>query len=802
MKELYADIAVELPIEGTFSYMVPPVLEKDAGIGKRALVQFGKRTVTGYIIGLGGKRPEDVKEIKPILDLIDEYPVFDEKRLNFFKWIAQYYFAPLGEVLSLIHPGSASIKSGRSFHLTESGKAAPGMEGLSSEIISAAKDGVSISTLLKRFKGKPVYSTVERLKKAGLIEEEITLKGNKGPKTEKFLKPTEGRADLEQLSKKSPIQFKVYRHLLENGEAATSALTASFGNISHAVKGLHQKGLVEISERESLRDPLSEIVPREARFEPNEEQRKAIEEITSSVRENIFSPFLLYGVTGSGKTLVYLKTIKETIKAGKKAIILSPEISLTPWPAAYLAGKFPGRVAIQHSGLSEGERLDEWRRILKGDVDVVVGARSALFAPLKDLGLIIVDEEHETSYKQEDGVRYHARDAALMLGKYLGATVVLGSATPSVETFHNATAAGKIKPLYLRKRVEERPLPSIEVIDMKGRKGEIISDKLKVLMGEALEKGEQSLLFLNRRGFSGSLICKDCGHTFNCLNCSVTLTMHKRGRSLVCHYCDLAIPIPEECPKCRSIELIHPGIGTEKVEEEVRALFPSARVGRMDRDTTRLKGSAKKIIDAVEDKRVDILIGTQMVSKGHHFPGITLVGVISGDTSLNIPDFRSSERTFQLITQAAGRSGRGEVPGRVVIQTLNPEHYCFDCAIESDYDGFFKEETVLREELSYPPYSRLCNLKLEANNEARIKSAADTLRMIADTVKSREGITVLGPAPALIEKVKGRFRWQMLVKGREIKVLHAFVSRVRSGFEAKKLSGVNLILDMDPLNII
>jgi primosomal protein N' (replication factor Y) len=326
---------------------------------------------------------------------------------------------------------------------------------------------------------------------------------------------------------------------------------------------------------------------------------------------------------------------------------------------------------MAHSGLSPGERLDEWSRILKGEADIVVGARSALFSPVKDLSLIIVDEEHDTSYKQEEGVRYNGRDAALMLGKFLDITVVLGSATPSIETFYN-TREGKLTPLYLKNRVADTTLPKTELTDMRGKKAEVISERLKTMLAGNLKNGHQALLFLNRRGFSNSIICRDCGFSFTCLNCSVTLTLHKRRQALICHYCDFSIKLPDDCPECSSLNLIDPGAGTEKVEEEVKRLLDGVRVVRMDRDTTTGKGAAKRIIDAVEAKEADVLVGTQMVSKGHHFPGIALVGIISGDTSLNIPDFRSAERTFQLVTQAAGRAGRGDVEGTVVIQTLNP----------------------------------------------------------------------------------------------------------------------------------
>lgn len=796
MKELFADIAVELPLDKTFCYSVPEGLKAQALPGRRVLVGFGKRTITGYIVGLSDVKPPGVKEVKAITDVLDPAPVFDARRLKFFRWLSEYYFAPIGEALSLISPGSASVSSRRRLFLAP-GASYTDKKGLELEILKAAEKGALVSTLVKRLRHKPVYSTVERLKGEGLIGEDVLLSGGKKKTIEVF--SVERAADMSEELKRSPVQAKVYKFLLENDEASMEDIRKSLGNVADAVRKLRERGLVRSSEKEAFRSPLGSIEPKEMAHAPNPEQASAIGSIISSIKKGGFSPFLLYGVTGSGKTLVYIKILEEAVKLGKKAIILAPEIALTPWPAAYLKWKFPGRVALWHSGLSEGERYDEWARVLKGDVDIVVGARSALFAPLKDLGLIIVDEEHETSYKQEDGIRYNARDSALMLGQTLGIPVVLGSATPSVETFHNSRT-GRITPLYLTKRVEERKLPLIEVLDMKGDKS-VISGRLTKELSGALEAGHQALLFLNRRGFS-SIICRDCGHRFACLNCSVALTMHRGEGVLKCHYCDLSTEIPGACPECNGYNLVAPSTGTEKVEEEVRRLFPKARIGRMDRDTTRRKGSAKKIIDAVEERAVDILIGTQMVSKGHHFPGISVVGVISGDTSLNIPDFRSSERTFQLITQAAGRAGRGDTGGSVVIQTLNPSHYSFNAACTHDYEGFFREEIDLRKEAGYPPFLRLCNMKLEGLKETEVVKASEGLKKTAlRLLKGREDIAVLGPAPALLSRVKNRFRYQMLLKGKDTKALHAFVKALRARFVETNKDRVTLTIDMDPSTI-
>lgn len=555
------------------------------------------------------------------------------------------------------------------------------------------------------------------------------------------------------------------------------------------------------------RNPFEDMPPHPSPdYQPTEDQAKAITTIIEGIRGNRFSPFLLYGVTGSGKTLVYLKVVEGVLNLGRKAILLAPEIGLTPWLVRPIYSRLKERVAIFHSGLSASERYHEWKRIMDGKVDVVVGTRSALFVPLNGLGLIIVDEEHDPSYKEETGVRYNARDVALMMGKLFKATVVLGSATPSVETFYNA-GRGKITPLYLKKRVEERPLPLVELVDMRGV-NKLLSPGLTSILKEGIKRQRQAILFLNRRGFSTSLVCKDCGFVFKCLNCSIPFVLHKRERVLRCHYCDLSTPTPDLCPRCKGYRVEQLGSGTERVEEEIRGLFPKVRVARMDRDTTRRKKSRQEILNGVEREEVDILVGTQMVTKGHHFPGVTVVGVVSADTALNIPDFRSSERTFQLITQVAGRAGRGSLPGEVIIQTLNPEHYCLQKAITHDYIGFFEEELERRRDAFYPPFCRLVNLSLEGNSEKRLHTAVKRLREIAlarlgskpHTPKSE--IKVLGPAPAFLYKLRGRYRWQMLVKGRDVKSLHHLVGVVVDEFHKRRTSGVTLVVDVDPVTTL
>lgn len=804
MRELYADIAIALPIDGTFTYAVPPELAASVKRGLSVLVPFGKRIVTGYVLAITSSPSVQIDKIRPIIDVLAHRSVFDENRLKFYKWLSAYYFAPLGEALSLGSPPTTNVTGKRRLGITVSGKAAlESATGLDKRLLEAANGRQSAETVAKSMKRMPVWAAIERLEKAGFIFLEAVLSGSVREKTEQFVS-LNTEAHQTPLKKNSPLQAKVRAYLAEKGEVSLSTLSRDLTGASPAIKTLAQKGIVAVTSRRVYRSPIDAITPKPMDFAPNDEQQKAIDGIIAAFRSNAFAPLLLHGVTGSGKTLVYLAALSEAVKAGKRAIFLTPEIALTSWPAAYLAWRFPGRVAMLHSGLSRGERADEWERISRGEADVVVGARSALFAPIDNLAMIIVDEEHEAAYKQEDGVRYHARDSALMLGKLLGITVVLGSATPSVESYYNAQA-GRYKLLSIENRAAGSALPTVKIVDMRGRGKQVMSDELATLIGATLDAKLQALLLLNRRGFSRSIICNDCGHSFTCANCSVTLTAHKRPEGLNCHYCGFSMPIPDNCPECKGTRLAEPGAGTERLEDETRSLFPRARVGRMDSDTTARKGAAKRIIDAVESRQIDVLVGTQMVSKGHHFPEVALAGIIAADASLNIPDFRSAERAMQLITQAAGRAGRGAAAGEVIIQTLNPGHYCLEAALRHDYAGFYTKEIGEREELGYPPFTRLCALRLEGIREGAVTLAAVSLKRAAVQLLGNDGgITILGPATALVYKLCGRFRQRMLLKcaSSKAKNLHAFAHGLKAAFNRSNASGVSLVIDIDPITTV
>ncbi len=806
MNKKYAEVYVNLPVEGgPFTYLIPDHLTGDVEVGRRVLVPFGRRTVTGYVSALSSS--SDLEKVRSITDLLDTKPLFDAVRLKFYLWLSTYYMVSPGTALSLTHPAAINQKSQRHLALTEAGTLELKGKDKESELLRAVGDkGITMSALIKKFKGKAVYGLVERLKEDGLLTEEVRIGKQLKEKTEKVvaLKGVENKLEVMEALKRSPAQRRLYEYLRGRGELSLKELRGirELSGLDGAVRKLEERGFLSINKRTIRRDPSAGVVPRLMEHTPNVEQRKAIDSITKSIGSG-YSPFLLFGVTGSGKTLVYIRAIEDALKKGRRAMLLVPEIALTHRMAAYLLEHFKGRVAVLHSALSDGERSDEWRRILEGKVDVVVGARSALFSPIKNLGLIIVDEEHDSSYSQDEGIRYNARDAALMLANMLGITIVLGTATPALETFHNVKL-GRIALLKMEERVGGATMPEVELLDMRRNKGVVISERLASLMEITISDGGQVLLFLNRRGYSSFIICRSCGEAVKCVNCDLTLTMHKRAGRLKCHYCDFELSIPDECSECGALDMVDPGIGTEKVEEEVRVLLPKARVARLDRDSTRKKGTLAKVIEAVEVGDVDVLIGTQMVTKGHHFPSMRLVGVISGDTSLNMPDFRSSERTFQLIAQASGRAGRSgsaeAAKSRVVVQTFNPEHFCLTRAAKYDYEGFFDEEMAIRKEVGYPPVIRLASIRIESINDNLAFRAAEALRKVVPT--DTKGLSVLGPAPALVARLRGKYRYQILVKATDVKVLHRTLFTLRHFFNGGNFTKVSMRIDVDPASTL
>jgi primosomal protein N' (replication factor Y) len=807
MKEI-VEVAVGLPVSKTFHYRIPEKMRDSLRIGMRVLVPFKGRKVTGFSIDLLDQPPKGVEEkLREVEELLDEAPLIDPQMLRLYRWISDYYLYPLGEVIKTGLPPGLQLKSELILSLTQDGVESLGREGLEpiqekvfKEIGRCGK--LSLKRILRIFSGEVSRSQLFLWKRKGFLNIEAGVEGKEvKPKFEKVIEYQRGQP-TQPISKK---QAEILSWIKEKGEISYSELSKRFKSPSKSIQSLHAKGLVSLSRREVCRDlsVRSELKPY-PKPEPTSDQEAILGEILKGIHSKRFSPFLIYGVTGSGKTEIYLRAIEEVLIHGREAIVLVPEISLTPQLLSRFKDRFGENLALLHSGLGRGERYDQWRRIWKGEVKIAMGARSAIFAPFKNVGIIIVDEEHDPSYKQEEKLRYHARDVAVVRAKQAEATLLLGSATPSLESFYN-TEKGKFVLLSLPERIEGRPLPRVEIVDAK-KEGGLLSEKLRAALQKNIEDKKQSLLFLNRRGFANFILCPECGHTFKCPNCSVTLTYHLRNRSLQCHYCDYRIQAPGDCPKCQGHRLQGMGIGTERLEQEIKSLFPETQVGRMDRDTTSRRRSHHQILKRLESGSIDILVGTQMIVKGHDFPNVTFVGVVSADTSLHFPDFRSSERTFQLLTQVAGRAGRGEVFGEVVIQTFNPDHYSILRAKDHDYIGFYREEIQFRKALEYPPFSRFINFRLVGNSEKRTKAVAEEMGRIGQSLLKKrygKGIDILGPSSAAFAKMRGKYRWQMLAKGKSHQWLHQFAKELASRMDVQiKGKGVNLDIDVDPVFIL
>ncbi|HSQ78949.1 MAG TPA: primosomal protein N', partial [Nitrospirota bacterium] len=617
------------------------------------------------------------------------------------------------------------------------------------------------------------------------------------PKKKKYLELALGDHDLDSI--RGPKQRELILLLCDRQVMSMEDLG---GFSSGTIKSLCDMGMAHIVEKEA------EAKPGQEAFIPSDppglmpEQTEAVRRISETVSNGSFGVFLLHGVTGSGKTEVYLHAIKELSLAGKGSIVLAPEIALTPQLLSRFRKRFGDRVAVLHSGLSDRERADEYRRIQSGKVDVAVGARSAVFAPFKNLGLIIVDEEHENSYKQDEGLRYHARDVAIMRAKFQDAVAVLGSATPSLESYYNAKN-GKYQYLRLAVRVDHRPMPEVEIIDVKVLpKHELYSPRLLSDIRQRLEKNEQTLLLLNRRGFSSVLICRECGAAIKCPSCSVSLTYHKAEQRLKCHYCGFLTTPPDKCPACNGVELALIGSGTQKIEEELQELFPAARLKRMDSDAVKGRDAYDKLLQQVDRLEVDILLGTQMIAKGHDFPAVTLVGVVDADVGLNLPDFRSAEKTFQLITQAAGRAGRGAVAGEVIIQTMNPNHYSIQHSRTHDYEGFYNEELVFRTELGYPPIGRIIKLEFKSAREPLAAEAAKTAQNRIRHLIHGKDTMLLGPAPAPISRLRGQYRFQLLLLSQKREAIRRLAAEGRNAVEEKYGRKCKVIIDVDPVNLM
>jgi primosomal protein N' (replication factor Y) len=684
---MFVTVALNIPSDKLFTYEVPANLQQEVEIGKRVFVPFGHRKRTGFIIKIISSC--DLKNIKSIAEILDDEPLFGLSDLDFYQWIANYFMYPLGKTLTELIPSGSEKKDFlwiTPLPRTTEIQLPPAQEKLLT-FLQQYPQGIALNNIIKVSGFKNVSSALRELHSAGLLRIEEKQNKQLSPHSEIIVTLDESKIAEAKLTDK---QEKLIEFIQTKGPISLNDLIEESNISSAVIKRLHDKGILKFTANEKMRTASfdSTIGQNKKQIILNNQQNRALEEISRYLEKNIFTPILLHGVTGSGKTEIYLNAIEKVLKNDGSAIYLVPEIALTPQLISRIAGRFDEKkIAILHSGIAESVRYDQWRQVKRGLINLVIGTRSALFAPLPNLKLIIVDEEHDTSYKQDERLCYHARDLAILKGKMASAIVIIGSATPSVRTYFNAQTK-KYRHLELSRRVDDRPMPVVEIIDMKAQqeksgKTPILSDALIAGIKDTLAKKEQVLLFLNKRGFDTFLVCADCGYNFRCPNCAVSLKNHIAEGVVKCHYCDYTIKALPLCPSCKSSRILSYGVGTQKLEKEIEKIFPEARIQRMDSDTTSRKGTQEKILQALEKRQIDILIGTQMITKGHDFPFITLVGVISADTALNMPDFRAAERTFQLITQVAGRGGRGETPGKVIIQTFNPDHYALKACPKS-----------------------------------------------------------------------------------------------------------------------
>jgi len=824
----FCDVALPVPLRTTFTYSIPEALHGTVQPGSRVLVPFRKKSMVGVVVELVESAPQGTK-IREIGRVLDFVPALTPKLIELAHWIVGYYLAPVGEVFRAMLPPLTELKSQRQIILTDAGREAP--ESLSGGQLSHGLSSAEAAFLakVKEKRGAVLLgpaaklgvdaAALQRLQRRGLIEIRESVEGRKR-RTQRVIAwkggaaksiDKEGKDDVETQSTQRNRREERIRELLETerGPLPLPQLLKLAHVTRAAIERMLRDGLLE-SWEEAI-DPAED--PFDAGYAPpahelNAEQESVLKAILARFELGEFGVQLLHGVTGSGKTEVYLRAVQDALARGKTALVLVPEIALTLWIGrqcrSWFGAKFEG-VAVLHSALSDVERAREWWRVRNGEARVVVGTRSAVFAPLESVGLIIVDEEQESSFKQEETPRYHGRDVAIVRAKMEGALALLGSATPSMETYHHARE-GKYELLTLASRVAERSLASVEIVDLREdfqqtHQTSPISAALHAGLQVCLANGTQALVLINRRGYSWSVLCRSCGASVQCVNCSISMTHHKQRNRLECHYCGSIQQIPAICPKCQSKYVYFFGEGSEHLEERLRKEFPGARIARLDRDTARTKRQYQETLGAFAGGALDILVGTQMLAKGHDFQRVTLVGVVSADSSLSLPDFRAAERTFQLLTQVAGRAGRGELSGRVLIQTFYPEHYAIQDAVKQDYAAFFERELHFRRMMAYPPFTSLANVIVR---DISLEKAIRWSRQLSEYFSPHDdkGVRILGPATAPLARLKKEHRFQFLLKSPKRSVLVKLLSGALAYCEANEIPDTAVLVDMDPVSLL
>jgi primosomal protein N' (replication factor Y) len=804
-------VAAFVPVHGTFTYRVPGELAGLVQPGCRVLVPFGTKKVMGVVVPeSAASPPPEEAGIKAILDVLDAEPVLGPRLLDLVLWMARYYLAPTGEAIRTALPAPLHARERQLIRITQEGQrvlaAQQAVLRSDDDDLTAREHDIleqlqrarqRVLSLRSLQAGGSTGRALGNLLQRNLVAQVIHRRGEGRFRTDLVLELLEP-VDVAPLSR-APRQLALVEALrAAGGRARLGNLPGRPTAARQLARRLAERGILRLETVDVPRDPFA-AEPVEVERPPTltEEQTGVLAPLVEASRARVFSAFLLHGVTSSGKTEVYLRLIAEVLDQGRSAIVLVPEISLTPQLAARFRARFGNQVAVLHSGLTDAERYGQWRLIRAAQVRIVVGARSAIFAPVEQVGVLIVDEEHDPSFKQEEGVRYNARDLALLRAREAGAVAVLGSATPSLESYHGAEQ-GRLQLLEMHERATPRPLPEVEIVDMRryqtGPEGFLTAPMAQAL-ADVLQRKEQAILFLNRRGFSTFLLCRLCGHVFRCDNCSVSMTYHHKRQRIICHYCGLARLVPTRCPACEGEAVVKMGLGTEQVEQALLARFPEARIARLDRDTATGRG-LRSILGEVGRREVDILVGTQMVTKGHDFPHVTLVGVLGADLGLHFPDFRAAERTFQLLTQVAGRAGRGDRPGRVVIQTYSPEHPSILHSRTHDFVAFYREESESRRELGYPPWGHLAAIRVDGRDGRAVEQTAQRIAVVGrQALTPRTPVSILGPAEAPLQRLKGKTRWMLLLKSPQRGPLRDLLEVMLAGQTPGR---VRVTADVDP----
>lgn len=817
---MFAKIVFPLPFRNAFTYSIPKEFEELVLVGVRVVVPFGKRTLTGFVVDVI-EEAETKHKIKPIRDVLDTTPIFGKDELKFYEWVSEYYISSLGEALRNSVPYGLDVESKKKvvadmdfcFTLYKEEKNKNSTRAIVLDLLSQ-KETYTISLLQKLAKKKSIYSILNTLEKKGAItlineieDAKVKVKKIKHIKLNKNIDNV--YAALPEIEKRSTKQVIILMELLSapDEEFPLAQLLKKTNANQSSVNSLFKKDLIDVYYKEVERKFIETYDEEKKNLKLNFDQNSIVEKVSKNIKAKLFKPYLLHGVTGSGKTQVYIELVRKALDSGRNAIVLVPEISLTPQITTRFYNELGESVTVMHSRMSLGERYDAWRGIISGKYRVVIGPRSALFAPLKNIGVIIVDEEHDGSYKQYDMVpKYNARDAAVVKAHMNNAPILLGSATPSIESMYNAINS-KYDLLELKNRIDDAKLPKVSLINvsseqklkkMDGAFSQALIDKIN----DRLQKKESVIILQNRRGFATQIYCEDCGEIEMCENCSVSMVHHINKNMLQCHYCGNTKPVPKACVKCGSLSLKFFGTGTQRVEDELLYNFPDAKIERIDSDTLNRKGKLGEILNRFKSGETQILVGTQIVAKGLDFSNVTLVGVISAETTLWIPDFRADERTFQLLTQVSGRAGRSSIEGEVLIQTQNPTHFVLQKVVANDYHGFYQNEIKLREESEYPPFTRICTVETKDDSEHKARGALNDFYNFL--IKKKASLSISVPQPAMIARIKGKYRFKILIKsqksidpsGKYLRdaVLESFIEYN----QRSKFSDVKPIIDMDP----